>query len=219
MTRVGSSGARLEQRETRSGPLGTALGSSAARPSGRNRGSPAERAPAGRDRGSATRARPRRGLRARGRSTLARVTRVAGHGSRLCGDRPGYRPVGSPGRRHGRCRAHRVDRGRPDDLDAIAAALRPRHQPVRPRTGIRRRDGPTARGRCGAQRDSAPGRPPSPRPRNRCSDPAAGQVQVSVDSAVDALDPRDWRIEVAEERPRTAAGTGVDAVVRAVSRM
>ncbi len=49
--------------------------------------------------------------------------------------------------------------------------------------------------------------------------PAAGQVQVSVDSAVDALDPRDWRIEVAEERPRTAAGTGVDAVVRAVSRM
>jgi SAM-dependent methyltransferase len=28
--------------------------------------------------------------------------------------------------------------------------------------------------------------------------PAAGQVQVSVDAAVDALDPRDWRIEVAE---------------------
>ena len=46
--------------------------------------------------------------------------------------------------------------------------------------------------------------------------PAAGQVQVSVDAAVNALDPRDWRIEVAEERPREAAGTGVDAVVRAV---
>ncbi len=46
--------------------------------------------------------------------------------------------------------------------------------------------------------------------------PAAGQVQVSVDTAVDALDPREWRIEVAEERPRDAAGTGVDAVVRAV---
>jgi SAM-dependent methyltransferase len=46
--------------------------------------------------------------------------------------------------------------------------------------------------------------------------PAAGQVQVSVDAAVDALDPCDWRIEVAEERPRDAAGAGVDAVVRAV---
>jgi SAM-dependent methyltransferase len=31
---------------------------------------------------------------------------------------------------------------------------------------------------------------------------AAGQVQVSVDAAVDALDPREWLIEVAEERPR-----------------
>ena len=45
---------------------------------------------------------------------------------------------------------------------------------------------------------------------------AAGQVQVSVDAAVDALDPRDWRIVVAEERPRAEAGAGVDAVVRAV---
>ena len=48
--------------------------------------------------------------------------------------------------------------------------------------------------------------------------PAAGQVQVSVDDAVEALDPREWQIVVAEERPRTAAGTGVDAVVRAVYR-
>ena len=46
--------------------------------------------------------------------------------------------------------------------------------------------------------------------------PSAGQVQVSVDAAVDVLDPRDWRIEVAEERPRPEAGAGVDAVVRAV---
>ena len=45
--------------------------------------------------------------------------------------------------------------------------------------------------------------------------PAAGQVQVSVDSAVAALDPRRWEIIVAEERPRKASGTGVDAVVRA----
>lgn len=45
--------------------------------------------------------------------------------------------------------------------------------------------------------------------------PAAGQVQVSVRDAVEALDPREWQILVAEERPRAAAGTGVDAVVRA----
>ncbi len=47
--------------------------------------------------------------------------------------------------------------------------------------------------------------------------PAAGQVQVSIDAAVNALNPRYWRIEVAEERPRAIAGTGVDAVIRAVS--
>lgn len=48
--------------------------------------------------------------------------------------------------------------------------------------------------------------------------PAAGQVQVSVDAAVEALDPRRWQIVVAEERPRAAATTGVDAVVRALYR-
>jgi SAM-dependent methyltransferase len=47
---------------------------------------------------------------------------------------------------------------------------------------------------------------------------AAGQVQVSVEEALDALDPREWEIVVAEDRPRAAADTGVDAVVRAVSR-
>jgi hypothetical protein len=46
--------------------------------------------------------------------------------------------------------------------------------------------------------------------------PAAGQVQVSVDEAVEVLDPHEWDIAVAEKRPRTAVGTGVDAVVRAV---
>jgi SAM-dependent methyltransferase len=45
--------------------------------------------------------------------------------------------------------------------------------------------------------------------------PAAGQVQVSVDTAVAALEPLGWEILVAEDRPRAAAGTGVDAVVRA----
>jgi len=48
--------------------------------------------------------------------------------------------------------------------------------------------------------------------------PAAGQVQVSVDTAVAALDPSRWEIVVAEDRPREAAGTGVDAVVRARAR-
>lgn len=45
--------------------------------------------------------------------------------------------------------------------------------------------------------------------------PAAGQVQVSVDTALAALDTGRWEIVVAEERPRDAAGSGVDAVVRA----
>ena len=44
---------------------------------------------------------------------------------------------------------------------------------------------------------------------------AAGQVQVSVESAVAALDPRHWELVVAEERPRAVAGSGVDAVIRA----
>jgi SAM-dependent methyltransferase len=43
--------------------------------------------------------------------------------------------------------------------------------------------------------------------------PAAGQVQVSVDEAVVALDPDCWEFVVAEDRPRAAVGTGVDAVI------
>ena len=46
--------------------------------------------------------------------------------------------------------------------------------------------------------------------------PAAGQVQVSVEEAVEALGPHEWDIAVAQERPRAAVGTGVDAVVRAI---
>ena len=46
--------------------------------------------------------------------------------------------------------------------------------------------------------------------------PAAGQLQVSVDEAVAALDPLEWHIAVAEQRARAAVGTGVDAVVRAI---
>ena len=46
--------------------------------------------------------------------------------------------------------------------------------------------------------------------------PAAGQVQVSVAKAREALASAGWRIVVAEDRPRAACGTGVDAVIRAV---
>jgi hypothetical protein len=41
---------------------------------------------------------------------------------------------------------------------------------------------------------------------------------VSVDEALEVLDPDAWRIVLAEERPRAAAGSGVDAVVHAVRR-
>lgn len=47
---------------------------------------------------------------------------------------------------------------------------------------------------------------------------AAGQVQVSVTGALAALDPSGWEVLVAQDRPRAAAGTGVDAVVHARSR-
>ncbi len=42
---------------------------------------------------------------------------------------------------------------------------------------------------------------------------AAGQVQVSVEAAVAALDRGRWESIVAEDRPRAMAGTGVDAVI------
>ena len=47
---------------------------------------------------------------------------------------------------------------------------------------------------------------------------AAGQVQVSVEEAVAALDADRWDLVVAEERPRAVAGSGVDAVIRARRR-
>jgi 2-polyprenyl-3-methyl-5-hydroxy-6-metoxy-1,4-benzoquinol methylase len=47
---------------------------------------------------------------------------------------------------------------------------------------------------------------------------AAGQVQVSVEEAVAALDSSVWELVVAEELPRAVAGTGVDAVIRARRR-
>lgn len=47
---------------------------------------------------------------------------------------------------------------------------------------------------------------------------AAGQVQVSVESAVAALAPGEWELVLAEDRPRAVAGTGVDAVILARRR-
>ena len=47
---------------------------------------------------------------------------------------------------------------------------------------------------------------------------AAGQTQVSVDAVVATLDPGRWELLTAEDRPRAAAGTGVDAVIRARRR-
>jgi len=47
---------------------------------------------------------------------------------------------------------------------------------------------------------------------------AAGQTQVSVDAVVATLDPGRWELLAAEDRPRAAAGTGVDAVISARRR-
>jgi SAM-dependent methyltransferase len=52
-------------------------------------------------------------------------------------------------------------------------------------------------------------------PATGAATPAAGQVQVSVDTALAVLDPHRWEVNVAEDRRRAAAGTGVDAVIRA----
>jgi hypothetical protein len=51
--------------------------------------------------------------------------------------------------------------------------------------------------------------------RSTAERPAAGQVQVSVDDAVAALDRERWDIVIAEDRPRAAVGSGVDAVILA----
>jgi hypothetical protein len=47
---------------------------------------------------------------------------------------------------------------------------------------------------------------------------AMGQVQVSVEAARAALDPNQWELIVAADRPRPLMGTGVDAVIRARRR-
>lgn len=48
---------------------------------------------------------------------------------------------------------------------------------------------------------------------------AAGQVQVTLNDAAVALDLRRWDLLVAEERPRSEAGSGFDAVICARRRL
>jgi SAM-dependent methyltransferase len=55
-------------------------------------------------------------------------------------------------------------------------------------------------------------------PTTGAETPAAGQVQVTVEAAVAVLDPRHWKLDIAEDRPRAAVGTGFDAVIAARRR-
>jgi SAM-dependent methyltransferase len=52
-------------------------------------------------------------------------------------------------------------------------------------------------------------------PSTAAATSAAGQTQVSIGTAIAALDPDRWEVDIAEERVRARAGTGVDAVIRA----
>ncbi len=52
-------------------------------------------------------------------------------------------------------------------------------------------------------------------PATGAATPAAGQVQVSVDTAIAALGRDRWDLDVAEDRLRAPAGAGVDTVIRA----
>jgi SAM-dependent methyltransferase len=52
-------------------------------------------------------------------------------------------------------------------------------------------------------------------PATGAASPAAGQLQVSVESAVAALDSDQWELIVAENRTRPVAGSGADALIRA----
>lgn len=47
---------------------------------------------------------------------------------------------------------------------------------------------------------------------------AASQVQVSLTTVTPALPADQWELIVAEDRPRAAASSGVDAVIRARRR-
>ena len=99
--------------------------------------------------------------------------------------------------------AERIDWVEADlNLDASAGRLRPGGLPVCPRGGIGRGDG-TAHGDRGRSRRDAflVGHRPVD-PATGAATAAAGQVQVSVEAALAALDPGRWELVVADDRPR-----------------
>jgi SAM-dependent methyltransferase len=55
-------------------------------------------------------------------------------------------------------------------------------------------------------------------PTTGAATPAAGQVQVTVEAALAALDPSGWEIVIAEDRQRAVSGSGFDAVICARRR-
>jgi hypothetical protein len=123
-----------------------------------------------------------------------------GHRGRLLRDRPGSRPVDGRGRGSGRCRAHRLGRGRSGDLDPAAGPLRPRGLPVCPRGGfveemVRRMAAGVAPGGTLFLLGHRP-----TDPATGAATAAADQVQVSIDTAVAALDPGRWEVILAEDR-------------------
>ena len=102
-------------------------------------------------------------------------------------------------------------------LDPATRTPGPRRLSIRPRGWISGRDGAAPRyGRRTRRTLLLVGHRPID-PATGAPTPAAGQVQVSVDEAVEAdTDPHEWDIAVAEERPRAAVAAGVDAVIRAI---
>jgi hypothetical protein len=52
-------------------------------------------------------------------------------------------------------------------------------------------------------------------PDTGAATPAAGQVQVSVETAIAELDHPRWEVDIAEDRTHAVGGSGVDAVIRA----
>jgi hypothetical protein len=99
---------------------------------------------------------------------------------------PGSRPISRPGPR------------RPSTTISWSA--------YSPRGGIPGRDGPADGEWRRTRRDVVHGRPLPRRPRDRSRDAGRRSVQVSVEAATAALDPKSWDVVVAEQRPRATAG-------------
>jgi hypothetical protein len=140
---------------------------------------------------------------------------MARHGGRFLRGRSGPRPVDGRGRRGGRRRARRLVEAdlaswtpQPGHYDLVACLYV--HIAGSVEEMVRRMGAGVAPGGTLLLVGHRP-----VDPETGAATPAAGQVQVSVETATAALDRRRWEIAVAEDRPRAAAGTGVDAVIRA----